>query len=334
MTTPVQHEITSDEVSLYDRQIRVWGVEAQNRLRNSHVLIVNITAAHCEVAKNIVLAGIGSLTLLDDSVLEENEDISSHFMLNSSDVGKNKADAVVPRIAELNPNVQVCAISGNISSSPPSFFDDFTVISVAGCGLSAIKSLERICSSSANGAALFLCGTINFNAFFFSFLHHHTFVMTEPGTNGASDVHKDVSVDYPTFSELFSAHFKDVSSGFGPRLKSSAQQFICIRLMFEFEEKFGRWPDLADMEVFVEFQRSMKSQGLDSLTLPDNVVQETLSCWRQEFAPSTAIIGGILGQEILKTISRKDAPLQNVTIFSGWEGSAINIRIPAQKPSE
>lgn len=31
-------EITNDEVQLYDRQIRLWGLEAQSRMRNARIL--------------------------------------------------------------------------------------------------------------------------------------------------------------------------------------------------------------------------------------------------------------------------------------------------------
>jgi len=55
------YEPTSDEIALYDRQIRLWGMQAQERLRNANILLVNIKALGNEIAKNLVLAGIGSI---------------------------------------------------------------------------------------------------------------------------------------------------------------------------------------------------------------------------------------------------------------------------------
>ncbi|VDN38944.1 unnamed protein product [Gongylonema pulchrum] len=63
--------ITEDEKEVYDRQIRLWGLEAQNRLRNSTVLIAGLSGCGGEVAKNLVLAGLKSLTLLDSHNVSE-----------------------------------------------------------------------------------------------------------------------------------------------------------------------------------------------------------------------------------------------------------------------
>lgn len=59
--------ITEDEAALYDRQIRLWGVDAQRRLLSSRILIINMKGLGAEIAKNLVLGGINCLTLLDSN---------------------------------------------------------------------------------------------------------------------------------------------------------------------------------------------------------------------------------------------------------------------------
>ena len=54
-----------------------------------------------DVAKNIALAGVKSLTLFDPEPAAMS-DLSSQFFLHSDDVGKPRAAATVPRVAELN----------------------------------------------------------------------------------------------------------------------------------------------------------------------------------------------------------------------------------------
>lgn len=81
------NEISVDEVSLYDRQIRLWGLKAQERMRNSRILAINITGLQAEVLKNIVLAGIGHLTLMDEGVVGENE--LTNFLLEDNALGQN-----------------------------------------------------------------------------------------------------------------------------------------------------------------------------------------------------------------------------------------------------
>src|SRR2546423_11923810 len=56
--------ISADEIALYDRQIRLWGVKAQERLRSAKILLIGMKARANEIAKNLVLAGAWALTLL------------------------------------------------------------------------------------------------------------------------------------------------------------------------------------------------------------------------------------------------------------------------------
>jgi ubiquitin-like 1-activating enzyme E1 A len=80
--------MSAAEIALYDRQIRLWGVQAQEKIRTANILIVSIKALANEVAKNLVLAGIGSLTLVDSETVTE-DDLCSQFFISEADVGKN-----------------------------------------------------------------------------------------------------------------------------------------------------------------------------------------------------------------------------------------------------
>jgi len=80
--------LSADEIALYDRQLRLWGIEAQNRMRRANILLVTIGALGNEIAKNLVLAGIGSLTVLDaDSVTQA--DVASQFFVTEEHIGRN-----------------------------------------------------------------------------------------------------------------------------------------------------------------------------------------------------------------------------------------------------
>jgi ubiquitin-like 1-activating enzyme E1 A len=57
-------------------------------MRNSRILAINLGALNNEVVKALVLAGIGSLTVLDSSVVRS-EDLGAQFFLEDEDVGKN-----------------------------------------------------------------------------------------------------------------------------------------------------------------------------------------------------------------------------------------------------
>lgn len=92
--------------SLYSRQLYVLGHEAMKRMGSSHVLVVGMRGLGVEIAKNIALAGVKSLTLYDPKPAAI-EDLSSQFFLTPDDVGKPRAAVTAPRVSELNPYTPV-----------------------------------------------------------------------------------------------------------------------------------------------------------------------------------------------------------------------------------
>jgi ubiquitin-activating enzyme E1 len=87
--------------SLYSRQLYVLGHEAMKRMGQSNVLIIGLKGLGVEIAKNIALAGVKSLTLHDPQPAAI-ADLSSQFFLHPEDVGKPRDEVTVPRVAELN----------------------------------------------------------------------------------------------------------------------------------------------------------------------------------------------------------------------------------------
>jgi ubiquitin-activating enzyme E1 len=87
--------------SLYSRQLYVLGHEAMKRMGSSNVLVVGLRGLGVEIAKNIALAGVKSLTLFDPKPAAL-QDLSSQFFLHPEDVGKPRADVTAPRVSELN----------------------------------------------------------------------------------------------------------------------------------------------------------------------------------------------------------------------------------------
>lgn len=92
---------TEIDESLYSRQLYVLGHEAMKRMSASNILVVGLKGLGVEIAKNIALAGVKSLTLYDPAPAAI-ADLSSQFFLRSDDVGKPRDQVTAPRVAELN----------------------------------------------------------------------------------------------------------------------------------------------------------------------------------------------------------------------------------------
>ncbi|KJE96221.1 ubiquitin-like modifier-activating enzyme 1 [Capsaspora owczarzaki ATCC 30864] len=118
MATPMDTTNTTaapaiDE-SLYSRQLYVLGHEAMKKMSVSNVLISGLKGLGVEIAKNVVLAGVKSVTLHDPEAVEV-ADLSSQFFLRPEDVGQNRAAVTLPRISELNSYVPIDVHAGPLT---------------------------------------------------------------------------------------------------------------------------------------------------------------------------------------------------------------------------
>ena len=108
--------LSADEAKLYDRGIRLWGVESQQRLRQSVVLVLGMSEAAAEVCKNVVLAGIAKLVVVfaDDMMDDALKHGSNMFVMAEDAEGEKSAEEraklVLSRINELNNYVRVEAL--------------------------------------------------------------------------------------------------------------------------------------------------------------------------------------------------------------------------------
>ena len=91
---------------LYSRQLYVMGHEAQRKMGSASVCIIGLRGLGVEIAKNVILAGVKSVVLVDDEPVEI-ADLSSQFYFAESDVGRSRSSACGAKLAELNNYVQV-----------------------------------------------------------------------------------------------------------------------------------------------------------------------------------------------------------------------------------
>ncbi|OMO82887.1 Ubiquitin/SUMO-activating enzyme E1 [Corchorus capsularis] len=116
---------------LHSRQLAVYGRETMRRLFGSNVLISGMQGLGAEIAKNLILAGVKSVTLHDEGVVEL-WDLSSNFVFSENDVGKNRAFACVQKLQELNNAVVISTLTTKLTKEQLSDFQAvvFTDISL------------------------------------------------------------------------------------------------------------------------------------------------------------------------------------------------------------
>ncbi|XP_034633194.1 ubiquitin-like modifier-activating enzyme 7 isoform X1 [Trachemys scripta elegans] len=126
---------------LYSRQLYVLGHEAMRRLAKTAVLVSGMKGLGVEIAKNIILAGVKSITVHDPGNVQWS-DLSSQFFLSESNVGQNRAVASQQRLAELNSYVPVTAYTRELSES---FLAAFQVVVLSNSPLEEQLRISDIC---------------------------------------------------------------------------------------------------------------------------------------------------------------------------------------------
>lgn len=80
------------------------------RMAVSDVLIIGMSGLGVEIAKNVCLAGVKSVTLSDPTKVTL-PDLGTQFFLRESDIGQRRDEATRPRLAELNAYTPVSVLS-------------------------------------------------------------------------------------------------------------------------------------------------------------------------------------------------------------------------------
>lgn len=117
--------------SLYSRQLYVLGREGMHKMQESDVLVVGLGGLGVEVAKNIILSGVRSVTLFDKTICTA-RDLSSQYFLREKDIGKERASACLCALAELNQYVKVSTLQ---EDSLLSALESFTLVITTTCDI-------------------------------------------------------------------------------------------------------------------------------------------------------------------------------------------------------
>jgi ubiquitin-activating enzyme E1 len=128
---------------LHSRQLAVYGRETMRRLFASHVLVSGLNGLGAEIAKNLALAGVKSVTLHDVKNVEM-WDLSANFFLSENDIGKNRAAACVSKLQELNNAVLVSALTEELTTD---HLSKFQAVVFTDIGLDKAYEFDDYCHS-------------------------------------------------------------------------------------------------------------------------------------------------------------------------------------------
>ncbi|KAI0632488.1 hypothetical protein C8Q77DRAFT_1060503 [Trametes polyzona] len=330
-TKSVPLSITEDEAAVYDRQIRLWGLEAQQRMRNATIVVVRLKGVATEAIKNIVLAGIGKLIVVDpDNVAEE--DLGAGFFYRDEDVGHKRVDAAKARIESLNPLVAVETVS-DPSVLEGAAFDKL----LEGVDMVCVTDSDRDTLIRLNDACrrlhkpLYAGGTYGLLGYIFCDLLQHDYIA--PDRSGQKDAAKNVKAT-ATYVPLKTA-LQHRWTGMTRRQTKELNPAIIFSVLATWEYQAvhqGALPDdpaaAAALEAIANKLISDADVNKQTLpSIPKELMDTMATTAAHEISPVCAVVGGLLAQDILKALAAREPPIANFFTFDGNLGGGTVVRM-------
>lgn len=177
---------------LYSRQLYVLGHDAMRRMQASNVLISGLSGLGVEIAKNVILGGVKSVTL-HDTAPTTLQDLSSQYYL-AQDVekalGQNRAEACCSQLSDLNAYVPTRAYTGELTEE---YLLKFRCVVLTETEYSEQLRIARICH--ANNIAVIIADTRGLFAQVFCDFGQEFVVFDRDGASPLSTIVASISHD-------------------------------------------------------------------------------------------------------------------------------------------
>lgn len=293
-------ELTGEEAALYDRQIRLWGLEAQRKLASSSVLLAghvcSLTAQ--EVAKNVLLAGVMRLGLVEYD--------DNYRKPPRSFLGEN-VPAIVQSLKEMNPLVDVQVIS----KSCLEVVEQFSVV----CAIGMSRKEELMLAEACRAAKVpFLAGHVA-GVVGWVFLDLGDEYMYQKSKSNASGPDDSTSVSTETVS--YCSYKAALDANWGRERARSAFGWHVAYTLQEFASRHSRLPsaDEKDVKLMTELYAQL-SDNKKSKHTNTRLIERVANTAGAILGPVCAVVGGMWGREVIKVVSGKGEPLNNLFFFN------------------
>ena len=303
--------LKDEDAILYDRQIRLWGAASQHRMMESHVLVSGLNGTGAELVKNLVLGGVGSVTLHDTSSVTYS-DVCANFFLSESQVGKNRAESSLSNVQELNPKVRVDFDKESLLERDAAWISRFTVVVLCTENSKQRIHLSHLCRDK--GIAFFVMATHGMFGYIFCDAAGQKYVVDEEDEKKKKEV-----LTFPgslSYTDMLSEKMNwDEMAHRRARVSEAAFAFL---VLWHFEQLQGKLPSSEDTVLMRQYRDQMcaarKAQTPTDI-ISNNVLDALTLQAKGEFSPVCAILGGICSQFVVRVLTGKGKPMDNFFIF-------------------
>ena len=104
----MKSSLNKSEIERFSRQLvlKNIGAKGQKKILSSKILVVGVGGLGCPAAENLVRAGIGTIGLIDNDIVNLSN-IHRQSLFNSKDVKKLKVNVAAKKLKEINPLTKI-----------------------------------------------------------------------------------------------------------------------------------------------------------------------------------------------------------------------------------
>lgn len=250
------------------------------------------------------------------------EDLAANFFLEAADLGANRAAACLPRLQELNKHVTVECRTDALEALPDDVILAHNVVLLTRAPLAQQQRVNALCR--AHGKAFYAADAFGYEGLLFVDLGAAHVYRTEFGAT--AKLSEPIEVAYPSLEEAVAAPWPRLGSKrFGP----VSPCFVKARVLAEFERTHGRAAAAGDArDVLAVASALLSVNGMDPEGFTADDAAALAAVATAELAPVCAVLGGVIGQEVVKYVSGKGAPIENYFALNALTGEGKVFRAP------
>lgn len=326
---------------IYDRQIRLWGADAQSKISSARILYIHITGVSAEILKNLVLAGVSASIYDPRQYPDSIKDTPTCFFPQPYDdtvTNISVAKAIEPYIMELNPllrdSLEICSNDKDIEDIlSEEYIQKFDVIIASQLDMKQCMRISQISSKYKNYFCL--VDTFGYNGCcIIDFGSKDREYRREIGKDKLSDV-MTIGEKYVSLEDIWNRNIKNALGRWDKVVPPKI--WFEYRLILQYVYHTGCWPTYdedsnEECKLFLQNCKSfLSSQHFDYNLLDkyygptEQDINDGLSTLGSiataQLSPVCSALGGIVGNEVIKILSGKGEPANNVLLLDGLEGS-------------
>lgn len=323
-------DITEEEARLYDRQLRLWGFQAQQRLKNAKVLVISVrNALQHEIIKNILLAGVNSVDFVGNETVEvggDKVDLAPFLFCGRAHAGDCQeqekvfcTERILLECADLNPRAKLKSHSIHYREFLSSLADtsDYSLVLYGGSRFDEIAELEAACIKT--GTKFYAAGVFGMIGYAYNNLGKGHSYVVERTVVDKGESKTTQTTEIASYENLESAFDFKLAAGLSTRqLERKVSWQLLLVLAY-----LGRPQICETVEEFSDHVHSFRElHGVNERLLDDATCRQFFEDRKMEYNPVCAIMGGLVGQDIINAISHKNTPIKNVLVLDGAQLSA------------